>query len=623
MNSPPTTLKKDRVFRPIWKDIFSWLDERDGIGFCVYCNKSMVNYITHIKRHSTSVLHKKNVEAKRNQASIETLLAANEESSLTSKTKFAEYCLVMFCIVHHLPMSVLDTLPAVLRKCFPDSLIAKNIKCGRTKATKIVKNHFSVEAKGNLVDVLKKTSFSLIADETTDVSSEKALALVARFYCKKEKRTCDKFFGLLKLERSDAESIFNCIKDHLNNLKIPIANIIGLATDNASVMAGEFRGLCAKFKSYNTDIFFIRCVCHSLHLCASSACKKLPVEIERLARDIYNFFSHSPKRIFEFKEFQDYVGIKNHKILRLSGTRWLSLKQVVDRILSQWSALQLFFLSSAAEDGLNISKEIAEQIASPSYKMYFYFLSHILDIVKIMNVEFQAEGFRLHKIYNTFEDNLKLILSFFIKKNIILNTKNISEIDISDISNYLPLNEVYIGANAETYIKDKDLSDEENRNIKTKMLEFYVELCLQIKKRFNFNDEALQNISLVDPEKISSEHNSILPLLNSFPNLYKSEQKEKICTEFRKLQIQKNLKFTEDIELFWGYVGSLKNAQKENLFENLTEFVSKILSLPHSSAAAERVFSELNLIKNDLTNRYHLNTIEAIMFAKQIKEQFS
>jgi hypothetical protein len=42
------------------------------------------------------------------------------------------------------------------------------------------------------------------------------------------------------------------------------------------------------------------CVCHSLALCASNACGKLPTDIESLLHNIYNHFKNSFKRLSEY-----------------------------------------------------------------------------------------------------------------------------------------------------------------------------------------------------------------------------------------------------------------------------------------------------------------------------------
>ena len=88
------------------------------------------------------------------------------------------------------------------------------------------------------------------------------------------------------------------------------------------------------------------------HLCASEACKKIPKEIEQLVRDIYNYFSNSPKRQKIYLEFQAFVDVEPHRILWPSQTRWLSLHQCVHRIVEQWEALRSYFLSSDENDRL-------------------------------------------------------------------------------------------------------------------------------------------------------------------------------------------------------------------------------------------------------------------------------
>lgn len=82
-----------------------------------------------------------------------------------------------------------------------------------------------------------------------------------------------------------------------------------------------------------------KCICHSLHLCASEACKSLPRHVEDLAREIFTFF----KNTAIFKGYQPFLDLDVHKMLHPSQTRWLSLHPVVARILEQWDALRLFF----------------------------------------------------------------------------------------------------------------------------------------------------------------------------------------------------------------------------------------------------------------------------------------
>lgn len=77
-------------------------------------------------------------------------------------------------------------------------------------------------------------------------------------------------------------------------------------------------------------------------------------------------------------------------------------------------------------------------------------------------------------------------------------------------------------------------------------------------------------------------------------------------------------KYQETPVEFWTNVFDLKNCLNQQLFPNLSKLVSALLSLPHSSAAAERIFSQLNLIKNKLRNRLSVKTCNALIFTKQL-----
>lgn len=122
--------------------------------------------------------------------------------------------------------------------------------------------------------------------------------------------------------------------------EIPIKNMIGFASDNASVMVGNKGGVRKLLQKDIPNLYVIGCISHSLHLCSSAAARKLPANIENLARNIYLFFAHSTKRQLEFKELQELFSTKTHKIVKTSTTRCLALEQVVNRIIEQWKVLE-------------------------------------------------------------------------------------------------------------------------------------------------------------------------------------------------------------------------------------------------------------------------------------------
>lgn len=70
---------------------------------------------------------------------------------------------------------------------------------------------------------------------------------------------------------------------------------------------GEYQSVCT-------------CTC-TLALCASYACAKIPNDVEELVRDIFTYLQYSFKRQSTFKEFQKFLEIKPHNILKVCQTR--------------------------------------------------------------------------------------------------------------------------------------------------------------------------------------------------------------------------------------------------------------------------------------------------------------
>jgi hypothetical protein len=59
------------------------------------------------------------------------------------------------------------------------------------------------------------------------------------------------------------------------------------------------------------------------------------------------------------------------------------------------------------------------------------------------------------------------------------------------------------------------------------------------------------------------------------------------------------------------------------MFSNLSKFVLNVLTLPHSSANVERVFSQINLLKTDQRNRLGTETLVGILHTKALTKQSS
>ena len=173
------------------------------------------------------------------------------------------------------------------------------------------------------------------------------------------------------------------------DIDIPLFNLIGFASDNASVMLGKQAGLAALLKKDVPWIAIFGGICHSFALCSATACDILDPEIVQFAHDVYNFVAYSPKRKSEFAECQKFVEVAEHAILYPSKTRWLAMEHVVKRLLEQCDDLKKNFQSMIA-DNISTAVSIHEGLGNVKLRLFFLpLLGFILVVVNELNLEFQ------------------------------------------------------------------------------------------------------------------------------------------------------------------------------------------------------------------------------------------
>lgn len=114
-------------------------------------------------------------------------------------------------------------------------------------------------------------------------------------------------------------------------------------------------------------IFVMKCMCHSLALCASYSTEKLPNYVEDVVREVYTYMKLSFKRQSEFKNFQTFVESKPHKLLQPSQIRWLSLHSCIERVLEQFNALKLYFQGELLID--QKAKQIFETLSNSATEL--------------------------------------------------------------------------------------------------------------------------------------------------------------------------------------------------------------------------------------------------------------
>lgn len=180
------------------------------------------------------------------------------------------------------------------KRMFPDSEIAAAMALKRKKCAALL-HQLGDYVGSKLASKLQQSKFSIIIDETTDCSLEKACVIIVKYFDRAENAIKTAMLGILNVYGghdggSSGEALFNKIINCLNSYDIPLNNLIGFAADGASNMMGSFNSVTSRLKQEVPGISILRCVSHSIHLCSSEAAKTLPRCCEELVRNVLKKF---------------------------------------------------------------------------------------------------------------------------------------------------------------------------------------------------------------------------------------------------------------------------------------------------------------------------------------------
>ena len=164
------------------------------------------------------------------------------------------------------------------------------------------------------------------------------------------------------------------------------------------------------------------------------------------------------------------------------------------------------------------AKALSEALKNPQNKLYFLFLNYVLNIINKLNIEFQSELPKVHVLYKRVSELYRSILRNFIKKSHLDNTE-LSKVNWYNPTNFLNNDEMYLGSNIELFISNNVIPPAQITEFKNNCLNFYVTLCENIRKRFDFNNSLLKFMANFDPAvPMGGKVSSVVPVLHIFEN---------------------------------------------------------------------------------------------------------
>lgn len=195
---------------------------------------------------------------------------------------------------------------------------------------------------------------------------------------------------------------------------------------------------------------------------------------------------------------------------------------------------------------------------------------------------------------------------------------DISEIQYRNPIHYLPNEQIYLGGKCVTDLSNNIIKNNEKDVCINNCLNFYIEGAHQFYKHFPFNSsyiKSLKALSFLDPNNISNIV-SIAPAATHFEIILNMDLND-LDREWRLLKNSIE-DYNNETIAFWKAVKDMKKGDDSELFPLFNKLIKLILTLPHSSAATERVFSTINLNKTKIRNRLETKTLSGMLNSKNI-----
>ncbi|KAF0307093.1 Zinc finger MYM-type protein 1 [Amphibalanus amphitrite] len=179
--------------------------------------------------------------------------------------------------------------------------------------------------------------FSVIVDGTQDISGNEQQSICVR-YVDKDFNVQEEFLGFYQAQSTTGADLSRLIEDALRRLNLPLTHLRGLAFDGAANMAGCVRGVQAILREKTTKALFVHCGAHCVNLAAKESCDVSTMLRNALytINEVGRLFAESLKFREKFAELCVCENESPKKLRPLCPTRWTVRLQAVDAALDRY-----------------------------------------------------------------------------------------------------------------------------------------------------------------------------------------------------------------------------------------------------------------------------------------------
>jgi len=430
-------------------------------------------------------------------------------------------------------------------------------------------------------EINKADYISIIADETTDISNHFQMSIVFR-YVLTDGSPIERFWGFFNPTGHDAKSLSECIKSTLEVVLTDKRKLISQSYDGANVMSGYISGVQTLIKSDYPNAYYVHCYAHQLNLimkAASYKSKETRIFFSNLA-DITNFFTRSPQRVAVLDE------IVKKRLPKTVETRWNFHSRVVNTVYENRELIILCMdkIESTSNQTITINQAgaLRRLLQDSTFIYWLNVFHHLMPHVDILFNQLQKRGTDPVEISNSIQH-----FEMHIRKE----RDNLDKIQIDEGESTKRRREnIYFTRN----IVAKEVCDT---------------IILNINELFKYKNHLVASNLFLQANFEKYEKNFPHVYLDQTVEAYPFLNKFKLITELQVIYKRDDFKnMSEAVNLLKFIIDN----QLLVTFSEISKLLKIIVTIPMTTAEAERSFSTLKRIKTFLRSTMSEDRLSAL-----------
>ncbi|CAH1724767.1 unnamed protein product [Aphis gossypii] len=452
-----------------------------------------------------------------------------------------------------------------------------------------------------VTNVKKYKYFSILCDETTDISTKEQMTFSVRYIDMEEMKIKEEFLGFIELNSTTGSAIKDTMVKQLECYQLSLKNLRGQGYDGGSNMSGRNNGVQALILKDQPLAVYTHCFNHKLNLCISKACEIQAIRnLVGIVGSISVFLSTSAKRtniMLEIISKDDSVPVPQKKKLKaLCATRWverhdsiITFRELYSYIVITLEELEKMSDSETACKAVGFSASIKRS----EFLISLEIVANLFSYTKTLSLVLQSPKLELSKAFSHVNDVINVI------ENIRENSTSRFETYFKNASDMAALvgEDIRIPriCGRQTTRCNIQTTDPMEWYRITIFLPFIDHLISQLKIRFNEKLSEVMPLEGLIPAYIDKydESNIIKAAM-----IYNEDWSGQIMDIQSEISIWKNK---------WSNIQTIKPDTVIETMKHCDEFFPIIKTLLHvfatipvTTASAERSFSTLRRLKNYL-----------------------